>query len=176
MDEEEALIAELSQDEDPLTAVDPALRTDDPTATAHRTAATKALSVLQSSATATVHRMLGFLRVEGLVDMVDNWFFLTSRAPELSSAVPLDLPHHALRQRGARREALARQAIQPRRRQVPESCTAALHSGGTCSSHTCGGTGLPSTAASGPVASSSWLHRCGTRTDLPGAISVIGPA
>ncbi|WP_329791299.1 hypothetical protein V1227_05105 [Lentzea sp. DG1S-22] len=48
MDEEEPLIAELSQDEDPLAAVDPALRTDDPMATAHRIAATTVLSVLHS--------------------------------------------------------------------------------------------------------------------------------
>ncbi|WP_434444140.1 IclR family transcriptional regulator [Lentzea sp. E54] len=38
----------------------------------------------------TTHRMVGFLRSAGLVDMADGRFMLTSRVAELSAAVPTD--------------------------------------------------------------------------------------
>ncbi|RDI31764.1 IclR family transcriptional regulator [Lentzea flaviverrucosa] len=77
--------------------------------TSTRTAATKVLSVLQAfglcegaaSLTeltrhadlpkSTVHRMVGFLRSEGLVEMIDNRFLLTAKITELSGAVPLGI-------------------------------------------------------------------------------------
>jgi DNA-binding IclR family transcriptional regulator len=69
-------------------------------------AATKVLSVLQAFVAydnavslgelarhtdlpkSTVHRMVGFLRAAGMVDMVDSRFLLTSKVTELSTAVP----------------------------------------------------------------------------------------
>lgn len=77
-----------------------------------RTAATKVLSVLQAFGAchgaaslteltryadlpkSTVHRMVGFLRAEGLVEMIDNRFLLTPKITELSTAVPLDISDH----------------------------------------------------------------------------------
>ncbi|SER51029.1 IclR family transcriptional regulator [Lentzea albida] len=77
-----------------------------------RTAATKVLSVLQAFGAcdgaaslneltryadlpkSTVHRMVGFLRAEGLVEMIDNRFLLTTKITELSTAVPLEISDH----------------------------------------------------------------------------------
>lgn len=77
-----------------------------------RTAATKVLSVLQAFGAcdgaaslteltryanlpkSTVHRMVGFLRAEGLVEMIDNRFLLTAKITELSTAVPLEISDH----------------------------------------------------------------------------------
>ncbi|WP_424186680.1 IclR family transcriptional regulator [Actinokineospora sp. G85] len=42
----------------------------------------------------TVHRMVGFLRAEGLVEMTGNKFLLTPKITELSTAVPLDISDH----------------------------------------------------------------------------------
>ncbi|SDP98956.1 IclR family transcriptional regulator [Lentzea jiangxiensis] len=75
-----------------------------------RAAATKVLAVLEAFGAydgvvslvelvrqiglprSTTHRMVGFLRSAGLVDMVDGRFFLTSRVAELSAAVPTEVP------------------------------------------------------------------------------------
>ncbi|KOV79750.1 IclR family transcriptional regulator [Nocardia sp. NRRL S-836] len=87
----------------------PAARAPHPS---RRTAATKVLSVLQAFGAcdgaaslteltrysdlpkSTVHRMVGFLRAEGLVEMIDNRFLLTTKITELSTSVPLEISDH----------------------------------------------------------------------------------
>ncbi|MBP2472190.1 DNA-binding IclR family transcriptional regulator [Crossiella equi] len=87
------------------------LRAAAPTGTGRDPSASKVLTVLQAftahhgsvslgdlaSHTAlpktTVHRMVGYLRGAGLVDLVEGRFRLTARVTELSSAVPAAVSH-----------------------------------------------------------------------------------